>query len=439
MRRLLLPLFWVLLFGVSSGCVSSTEARVPPNSAVMVDAGSWYVRNPWPHDGNPIESVNFVVYSDSASVEARREVAAVAEEAWAELIDVLAIEPGMLRYPEGHDKIDIYAYHDHDPQDWGGRAYYGGILVWSPDHENRQTGSNRLAAVVKHELVHVIQWLITGGEGKAVDTWFIEGLPLALAGDTTAIRGLDQLERLTAEYGTVSPISVKTYSQIMSPHVGEYYYYPMFQAAVLYLMDADGQGKSPADMTAVLVDVAEGASFEASFEARMGLRVDDFDDGFFSLMASHLPKYRNLLFAPVPFALLSALVVTVVIGAIALGHRRWRLAYRSASIEKPTPSRVARIGFYGELTVATAVAIVFLLGMLYALGTEDALYNVGFTSVRLVAYSILLSYLLGSTGLLLWSVHRWTLYSRAAFLVAPLVVLATGATVFAFIIGTRII
>ena len=42
---------------------------------------------------------------------------------WAELIDELAIEPGMLRYPEGRHKIDIYAKHDYDPQDWGGWAY----------------------------------------------------------------------------------------------------------------------------------------------------------------------------------------------------------------------------------------------------------------------------------------------------------------------------
>lgn len=143
----------------------------------MVDEGSWYVRNAWPHDGNPIESTNFVVYSDAASVEARHEVATVAEDVWAELVDELSIDPGMLRYPEGRDKIGIYAYHDHKPQDWGGRAYYGGLLVWSPDHDQRQTGNNRLSPVLKHELVHVIQWLITGGESRPVDTCSSKGFP----------------------------------------------------------------------------------------------------------------------------------------------------------------------------------------------------------------------------------------------------------------------
>lgn len=93
---------------------------------------------------------------------------------------------------------------------------------------------------------------------------------MALADDTTAIRGLDQLDRLTAEYGTTSPISIKSYSQITSPEAGEHFHYPMFHAAVEYLMDDNGQGRSPAEMTHVLIDVAEGASFEAAFENRMG-------------------------------------------------------------------------------------------------------------------------------------------------------------------------
>jgi len=56
-----------------------------------------------------------------------------------------------------------------------------------------------------------------------------------------------------------------------------------------------------------------------------------------------------------------------------------------------------------------------------------------------LAYSILASYLLGSIVLLLWAVHQWTRHSRSAFLVAPLIIVATGATVFVFIIGSAII
>ena len=39
----------------------------------MIDAGTWYVGEAWPHDGKPIESEGFAVYSDAASAQARRE------------------------------------------------------------------------------------------------------------------------------------------------------------------------------------------------------------------------------------------------------------------------------------------------------------------------------------------------------------------------------
>lgn len=405
----------------------------------MVDEGSWYARNAWPHDGNPIESTNFVVYSDAASLEARREVATVAEDVWAELLDELSIEPGLLRYPEGRNKIDIYAYHDYDPQDWGGRAYFGGLLVWSPDHDQRQTGNNSLAPVVKHELVHVIQWMITGGESRPVDTWFIEGLPLVLAGDTTPIRGLDQLARLTAKYGTTSPISIESYSQITSAEAGEHFHYPMFHVAVEYLMDEDGKGKSPEDMTGILIDVAQGATFEAAFESKVGLSLDDFENEFFSLMDAYLPRYRNPLFAPVSFALVSVLVTAFVIGAIAVGSHRWRLATAAEDISGSGPGRVARIGFYSEITIAGAAVIAFFLGVLFALGTDDVLYNAAFARIRLMAYSVLVGYLLGATALLLWAVNRWMNRSRSAYLVAPLIIITTGAAILVFMFGSAII
>jgi hypothetical protein len=262
---------------------------------------------------------------------------------------------------------------------------------------------------------------------------------LALAGDTTPIRGLDQLDRLTTEYGTTSPISIKSYSQITNPKAGEHFHYPMFHLAVEYLMADEGPGRSPADMTDVLVDVAEGASFEAAFEDRMGLGLDDFENEFFSLMSAYLPQYRNPLFAPIGFTFVSALVIAFVAGAVAVGHRRWRIAAASESIDKPEQGRAARIGFYSEITIASAAVIVFFLGVLFALGTEDVLYNVAYSRVRLLAYSILASYLLGSTTLLLWAVHQWTQRSRSAFLAAPLIIVATGATIFVFIIGSAII
>ncbi len=429
----------LLIALVFTGCVSSADESPDGDSAVTVHEGSWYVRTAWPHDGNPVESANFIVYSDAASLDARREVATVAEEVWAELIEELSIRPDMLGYPEGRDKIDIYAYHDYDPRDWGGWAYHGGLLVWSPDHDRRQTGNNQLAPVLKHELVHVIQWLITDGESRPIDTWFIEGLPLALAGDTTAIRGLDQLDRLTAEYGATSPISIESYSQITGPDAGEHFFYPLFHLAFEYLMDDRGGGSSPVDMRDVLIDVADGVSFDAAFEDRLGLRVDDFENEFFSLMSAYLPTYRNRWFAPVPFAMVSALVVALVMGALVVGRRHWQVAGITGSIDTPQPGRTARIGFWTQITASSLVVVVFFLGMLYTLGTDGVLLNAAFGRLRLLAYAILAAYLPATILILRWAVRQWTRNARTALLVAPFVLVATGATFLVFIVGSALI
>lgn len=391
------------------------------------------MREPWPHDGKPVESESFVVYSDTASVEARSEVAEVAEDVWAQLLDDFSIGPDMLRYPQGQEKLHIYAYHDHDPQAWEGRAYYGGLILWSPDHEQRRTvASTRFAPVLKHELVHVLQWLIAGRpDPNPVDVWFIEGLPEAMIGGGAggAIRGLDELDDLTAEYGTISPISFKTDSQITSPEAGEHFNYPMFQLAVEYLMDEDGYGRSPADARDVLIDVAGGASFEAAFEDRMGTSLADYEGEFFDRMEEYLPQYRNRLFSPLGFALVSVIVIVFVIGLPAVSYRRWRARAGIGPVEAATPGRVARIGFYSEMAVASAIVIAFFLGAMFAVGTVNELNNAMYTTGRTRAYWILIAYLFASVGLVVWAAHRWVHRSRLAFLAAPLVTVSTVITI----------
>ena len=112
--------------------VESTASSPELSSVETVDSGSWYVHEQWPHDGHPIETEHFVVYSDAASPQARQELGDAAEIAWAELLADLAVAPEMLHFPPGREMIDIYAYHDRFPRDWSGRAYFGGLLIWSP-------------------------------------------------------------------------------------------------------------------------------------------------------------------------------------------------------------------------------------------------------------------------------------------------------------------
>ncbi len=302
----------VAILGLVPGCAQASshtpEPSQTPQPAQMVDSGSWYSRQRWPHDGNPYESQNFIVYSDAASQEARQAVAEVFEEVLAELIAQFGIvKDEMFRFPPGQDKIDIYAYKNRYPQAWGARAYYGGLIVWSLDHNKQDTDLDNYMPIVKHELVHVVDSLLKGrdvaniapGGGVRVELWFSEGLAEAVTGGAgtqgSAIRDLEHLNYLTAKYGQLSPIAFESDPQVEALYSEEElgsayveYHYPMYQLAVEYLLDADGFGKSPRDVTYIFTDIAEGANFSTAFENRMGISLTDYEVQFFDLMDDYL-------------------------------------------------------------------------------------------------------------------------------------------------------
>jgi len=202
----------VLVVGTAVACGSSSEDTGSGTPVGTTDQGSWYDRKLWPHDGDRIETANFVVFSDSAHIDARREVATVAEEAWAEVLDEFSVEPEMLRFPEGQTKIDLFAYRDPNLRDCIACADYGYLVIYSLDHPDQTTWARYYRAAMKHELVHVLHNLLTANQGR-FDVWFIEGVAETVSGGTTGgpIRGLDQLEDLTSTYGRTSPIAFKRY------------------------------------------------------------------------------------------------------------------------------------------------------------------------------------------------------------------------------------
>lgn len=176
-----------VLLALASGC--SEAPSQPAEPVEMVDSGSWYSREQWPHDGHPYEGQNFIVYSDAASQEARQSVAGIGEELLAELVAEFGIVADeMFRFPPDQDKIHIYAYKDRYPQAWGARGYYAGLIVWSLDHRKRDTDLDNYALIVRHELVHVVESLLKGrfvGDvppDLRVPVWFSEGLAEAITG-----------------------------------------------------------------------------------------------------------------------------------------------------------------------------------------------------------------------------------------------------------------
>jgi hypothetical protein len=300
---LLVP--WVvvcLLTLLASGCGDSpTEPTMEP--------GSWYVTGfRWPHDGDPFETENFIVFSDGASKEARRTLGQIAEGALAEVRERFGI-PGndLFHFPPGQGKIHIFAYKNHFPQEWGGQSYYGGLLIYSLDHEERgkagHTETQLYTAVVEHELVHVFELLVTGGvRPHPVHEWFSEGIAELMSGGTAggAISSPGQFEGLVASYGELNPIAIHSNEYPDVEFVGYYYFYPMFHLALRYLIDPAGRGRSCLDARDLWVDVGEGIEFSVALRNRFGLSESEFEDQFFQLMRDYLPSVNLPPTNPLP-------------------------------------------------------------------------------------------------------------------------------------------
>lgn len=402
-------------------CASSGDDTAADAPLGTTEGGIWYDRANWPHDGNPIETANFVVFGDSANLDARREVATVAEELWTEVLDEFSVEPAMLKFPEGQTKIELFAYRDPNLQDCTGCADYGWLVIYSVDHPNKPTGA-LYPAIMTHELVHALHFLLTGYQGR-FDSWFTEGLAEAVSGGTNdgAIRGLDQFDDVNSTYGRLNPISFKgNFDESQVHHL-----YPRFHLAVEYLLDEDGHGRSLGDMRNLIIDVGEGSTFAAAFENHMGMVLDEYETRFFELIDNYLPQHRNPLFSPPWFAILSLAVAIIVLGTPAVVYRRGS----TSAVEEPR--RLTSIGFLAAMIISLAMLLVVFLAGQFLLGTTTELNNAVYESGRLRAQWIMVGYLAVSVALTSWAAHRWTHRSRQAYLVAPLVLVATVATLVA--------
>jgi hypothetical protein len=262
-----------------------------------VDRGSWYETGfEWPHDGNPYESEHFIVYSDAASEESRQVLAEIGEELFIDLKEQFNIsDDSIFIYPAGREKIHIYTYKLRYQEEWGGWGYYGGFIIWSLDHPTRGgTDPDALAmykAVAKHELMHVVESLIKGSnDPNLVDVWITEGIAETVAEGTSGgeINDLEKFNDLVTTYGPLNPIAMHQYRYPDDIWTIFYYYYPMFQLAVTYLLDEEGHGKNMEDLKNLFIDAKVGIDFETSFENRFGISLIEYEEQFFDLMRNYL-------------------------------------------------------------------------------------------------------------------------------------------------------
>jgi hypothetical protein len=284
----------ILFAGLSLGLSGCNDSPAEPSN--MVDNGSWYVTGfRWAHDGAPYESEHLIVYSDAASQEARRALAEIGEELLTELKDEFGITDDSFTFPQGRDKIHIFTYKNQFPTQWGGWAYYGGLLIYSLDHKERgeagHTAMHMYVPVVKHELMHVVESLIkASGNPNLVDVWLTEGIAEAVSGGTAggSVTDLARLNHVKAQWGALNPIAMHVYDYPDHEGVVYNYYYPMFQLASEYLFDPEGHGSSLQDFRDLLLDVRDGTVFATAFENRFGISLADYEARFFDLMDDYL-------------------------------------------------------------------------------------------------------------------------------------------------------
>ncbi|MDH4177021.1 MAG: hypothetical protein OEV72_05525 [Thermoleophilia bacterium] len=405
-----------------------------PDPAQMIDSGSWYRKFPWPHDGHPYETEHFVVYSDGASLNARQQLAAIAEEVLVEVVDEMGVDPAtMFRYPASQDKIDIYASRYHVLEvgglSLGATAYYAGIIVPSLDSDVVRTDEG-VRFDLKHEMVHVVEALLKGnfvgdipvGDPRRMPVWFSEGTADALTGGATggAPRTLDKVNALIAKYGRINPIAWRV--DLPPSEVGDAYakyYYPMAQLAVEYLLDADGLGRSPHDLAAVMLDMGSGASFASAFEAHIGLSESEYEAQFFTRMDAYLPQ-SEFPRKTVGVALGSLLAASLLGCSLLWGFRHWpAVATTTGAVSEPTSGRRGRRGFVLEIAVSAVLTVGFAALLLHLIVFADLPSYMS----RAPGYSATAAYLVVAGAILLWSVRRWAYQQRAAWLI-PLLLIA---------------
>jgi hypothetical protein len=288
-RALLTTLTGALILSFTAACEDS-----PTASSDMVDSGSWYRTGyHWPHDGNPYESANVIVFSDAASLEARRTLAEITENLVTTLVEDFHIDPAtMFRWPPGQTKLHVYAYRDHFVDWFGGKGYYGGFMMYSLDHPIRDTELGNYTRVVTHELMHSFEGLLKGTENpQIVDVWMTEGVAEHVSGGTSSsgnVTSTAMLDSLVAVHGEINPIAMHYYEDFPYMDLGYAYLYAMFELSVRYLLDADGLGHPKALVRDLLVDAGDGALFATSFEEKFGIGLRQFEDEYWDRIRAFL-------------------------------------------------------------------------------------------------------------------------------------------------------
>jgi hypothetical protein len=253
----------------------------------------------YPNDNRILESTHFMVYSDGSSDDVKVIYAKMAEESLAELFHTFAVvntDALSLNFADSGSKINIFSIKDanHDQM-----AFRFGFILYGQDSDDYQRwGSDDFwfRREVKHETMHVLQWLFgLDPQGRVAEpwpeVWFTEGISEYISGGAFApITNLGQWEQWRSISGHTNPIAIHQWADFTIPYGRTGEYYPAFSLAVRYLLDSRGLGRTPLDVKAMYADMVSSGSFAEPFARTFGMTVEEYEDHFPELIVDYLSR-----------------------------------------------------------------------------------------------------------------------------------------------------
>jgi hypothetical protein len=253
----------------------------------------------YPSDNRILESAHFLVFSDGSSDDVKVIYAKMAEESLAELYHTFAVDSTdalSLNFADSNSKIKIFSIKDanHDQM-----AFRFGFILYGQDSDDYQRwGSDDFwfRREVKHETMHVLQWLFgLDSRGRVAEpwpeVWFTEGISEYISGGAFApITNLGQWEDWLDISGHTNPIAIHQWADFTIPYGRTGEYYPAFSLAVRYLLDSRGIGRTPLAVKAMYVDMVSSGSFAEPFARTFGMTVEEYENHFPELIADYLRR-----------------------------------------------------------------------------------------------------------------------------------------------------
>ncbi len=252
------------------------------------------------HDNRILESPHFLVFSDSASDDARVIFAKMAEESLAELFRAFALESTdalSLTFADSTSKIKIFSIKDADIDQV---AFRFGFILYGHDSLNFQRWGNDdfwLRREIKHETVHVMQWLF-GLDARGMvsepwpEVWFTEGIAEYISGGAfPPITNLEQWEQWYGRSDHTNPIAIHQWGDFTGPLRANGRVLPRLQPGRALPAGQPRGGPDALDVKAMFADMVNSGLVRAEpFARTFGMTVEEFEDHFPDLIVDYLRR-----------------------------------------------------------------------------------------------------------------------------------------------------